>query len=107
MKEEIVEQISGELAKVLAGRVRTQIVSATLDALSVELAELMNDNGVTNFEIRGPEALISNFQDRIATEDMQIKAVPSESLDLVVRVDGTAIATRLGEFDRLLEEAMA
>lgn len=107
IKEDVVAAIAADLAPLLAGRIRADIVSHTLDSLAAEVAALLEDTDAVGFELRGPENLLSAFMDKWSGDASQVRLVPGNEIDLVVRVERSVLATRLSEVDRLLQEAMS
>lgn len=106
-KQEILDALSAELGPLMAGRLREGFVRTSLDALAGQLAELLDDGSALSFDLHGPEYLISAFVEDWSGDANQIRAVPSDGVDLIARIDRTVIATRLSEFDRLMQEAVA
>jgi len=45
--------------------------------------------------------------DKWSGDASQVRLVPGNEIDLVVRVERSVLATRLSEVDRLLQEAMS
>lgn len=104
-KREIADAIAEDLAPLLTGRIRASMVESTLQALTRKITEVMDDASAITFDLRGPEYLISAFQDAWSGDAAQIRPIPDDGVDLVARIDRTVIATRLSEFDRLIGEA--
>lgn len=106
-KREIAEALAADLAPLLAGRIRADFVETTLQALSRKVAEVLEDASAVSFDLRGPEHLISAFLETWTGDAAQIRPIPDDGVDLLARIDRNVIATRLSDFDRLIEEATA
>lgn len=107
LREEIIQSISEELAALVSGHIRVAIAERMLAAITDEIRRLLSDGDAVSFELRGPEALIATFREQWSEDDVEIRTVLAESVDLVARVDQAVVATRLSEVDRLLQECAA
>jgi hypothetical protein len=107
IKEDVVAAIAADLAPLVSGRIRADIVTDTLDSLVAEVTALLEDTDAVGFELRGPEGLLSAFMDKWSGDASQVRLVPGSEIDLVARVGRSVLATRLFEIDRLLQEAMS
>ena len=106
-KQEIADALAADIAALLTSRLRAGCVETTIEAMTRKVTEVLDDASAVSFDLRGPEHLISAFLDTWSGDKAQIRAIPGEGVDLVARIDRTVIATRLSEFDRLIEEATA
>jgi hypothetical protein len=107
LRDEVVETLAGELAPLLATCLREEQVARTLDVLVGEVTAALRDSGAVSFELRGPQNLLTAFEEKWPEESAPVKLVPADGVDLVARIDKTVISTRLSELDRLLQEALS
>lgn len=107
LRDEVAEAIAAELAPILAACLREDQVDKTLNALVAEVASVLGDTNAVGFELRGPQELLSAFQEKWSDESAPAKLVPAEGMDLVARIDKTVISTRLSELDRLIQEVLS
>jgi len=107
LRDEVAEVIAAELAPLLATCLREEQVSKTIDALVAEVTSALHDSDAVGFELRGPQELLSTFEEKWPDGDAPVKLVPSDGVDLVARIDKTVISTRLSEVDRLIQEALS
>lgn len=104
-KQEIADALAADLAALLTGRLRAGFVMTAIDALSRKVSEVLDDASAVSFDLRGPEYLISAFLETWKGDAAQIRTIPDDSVELVARIDRAVIATRLSEFDHMIEEA--
>jgi len=107
LRNEVAEAIAAELAPLLASCLREEQVAKTLDALVAEVAAVLEDTEAVAFELRGPQHLLSAFEEKWSDGSAPVKLVPADSMDLVARIDKTVISTRLSEIDQLIQEALS
>lgn len=107
LKEEIVSELAGQIAPILARHLRAGAVSKAVAALTTELHGILADCEATKFELHGPQELLAAFEAVWDDPDTTFKKVSAQQPDLVARIDKTVVATRLGEFDRLIGEVLA
>ena len=107
VREDITAAIAGELAPLVATRIRGSLADHMVSALVAEVSELLVDSDAVSFELKGPERLLLSFREQWADDNPPVRLVAADTVDLVAKVGRTVLATRLADVDRLLDGVAA
>lgn len=106
MREQVASELAAQIAPLLARRLRSDLVATTVAALTEEVKAILAESGAVVVEVRGSETLVSTFREQWDVDGVSVRTVVADGPDLVVRIDKAVMATRLGEFDRIIAEAI-
>ncbi|WP_421855197.1 hypothetical protein [Oricola sp.] len=106
-REDITAAIAGELAPLVATRIRGSLADHMVSALVAEVSELLVDSDAVSFELKGPERLLLSFREQWADDNPPVRLVAADTVDIVAKVGRTVLATRLADVDRLLDGVAA
>jgi len=104
IQEEIVEALGKQVADLLEQVLEDRIRDQAMTDLKAVLSDLLGAHGAVRIIAEGPESLLADLSRDERFENLMLQSGKTDGLDLVVAVDQTLVATRLGAWAAALAD---
>ncbi len=101
------DSLSENVLEILMPLLDEQIAKKTVDELSASIARAVSDKAVSEVVVKGPLRLFTALQRKLEPGGVTCRHEENDGVDIVVEVDGSVLASRLGVWKDGLAEVLS
>lgn len=106
LEEEIGQEASVTVARILGSFMSDELLKRSLDGLAASIRETIAERETFRAEIRAPQSLYEGLQAALGEQAGHFTFIETPGFDLSVTIDGNLFETRLSEWAAILSEIL-